>query len=384
MTSNKPVDKLADNLKGLVIGASGTTPGYQRGTIKRMVEQCGAKFASMNIRECTHLVTTEGNGKRKLKKVNRAREVEGCEIYEKKKAIKLKDKKHEQDASLGDDEGNPSKKTTDEEQINLKRLIDVVDKRYPRSKTEGFSVYQDDAGLIWDATRPLPASVENVLTIIFESKILENYFKFLSSQGRRVLLKKKLDKRILFIDIAVLDKLMKLSDPQLAPGDHSITRKRFCKIYESMMLTDLTFSDTNDTARQELESLDLLLKLHDASEILGKTLPAFFIGHEPDQSLKLTLLDTEGKLDRVQDAPGEIIGIFRLERPGESKRFAQWKRANLAHIGDRRLLWHGSTSSNFAGILSRGLRGDGIVGTNGKHFVPGVFFADMSTKSAGY
>ncbi|EKV12877.1 hypothetical protein PDIG_31040 [Penicillium digitatum PHI26] len=80
MTSNKPVDKLADNLKGLVIGASGTTPGYQRGTIKRMVEQCGAKFASMNIRECTHLVTTEGNGKRKLKKINRAREVEGCEI----------------------------------------------------------------------------------------------------------------------------------------------------------------------------------------------------------------------------------------------------------------------------------------------------------------
>lgn len=33
-----------------------------------MVEKCGAKFASMNIRECTHLVTTEENAKRKLKK----------------------------------------------------------------------------------------------------------------------------------------------------------------------------------------------------------------------------------------------------------------------------------------------------------------------------
>lgn len=33
MTSNKPVDNLADNLKGLVIGASGTIPGYQHGML---------------------------------------------------------------------------------------------------------------------------------------------------------------------------------------------------------------------------------------------------------------------------------------------------------------------------------------------------------------
>ncbi|CAI7638674.1 unnamed protein product [Penicillium palitans] len=77
------------------------------------------------------------------------------------------------------------------------------------------------------------------------------------------------------------------------------------------------------------------------------------------------------------------MGIFRLERPGEAERFAQWEKENLASIGDRRLLWHGSVTSNFAGILSQGLRGDGIVSTDGKHFVPGVFFADMSTKSAG-
>lgn len=78
------------------------------------------------------------------------------------------------------------------------------------------------------------------------------------------------------------------------------------------------------------------------------------------------------------------MGVFRLERPGEAERFAQWEKENIASIGDRRLLWHGSMSSNFAGILSQGLRGDGIVSTDGKHFVPGVFFADISTKSAGY
>lgn len=42
MTTNKPVDKLADNLKGLVIGASGPIPGYQHGM-------------SSNLREVTHI-----------------------------------------------------------------------------------------------------------------------------------------------------------------------------------------------------------------------------------------------------------------------------------------------------------------------------------------
>lgn len=78
------------------------------------------------------------------------------------------------------------------------------------------------------------------------------------------------------------------------------------------------------------------------------------------------------------------MGIFRLERPGEAERFTQWEKENLNSVGDRRLLWHGSVSSNFAGILSQGLRGDGIVSANGKQFVRGVFFADISTKSAGY
>jgi poly [ADP-ribose] polymerase len=76
--------------------------------------------------------------------------------------------------------------------------------------------------------------------------------------------------------------------------------------------------------------------------------------------------------------------VFRLERPGEAERFAKWEKANEAHIGDRRLLWHGSPRGNFAGILSQGLRRDGIISPNGKDFCQGVFFADISTKSARY
>lgn len=36
--------------------------------IKRMVEECGAKFAAININKCTHLVTTEKNANKDLRK----------------------------------------------------------------------------------------------------------------------------------------------------------------------------------------------------------------------------------------------------------------------------------------------------------------------------
>ncbi|KAJ5602726.1 hypothetical protein N7537_005682 [Penicillium hordei] len=446
MTSNKPVDKLADNLKGLVIGASGTIPGYQHVSRAHELEGCEIVNIDWLLQKIKKHIP-EADQNEILKR-------------EKNEGDRPKGKKRERESS-GDDEGNPSKKTKDEEQINLKRLIDLVDERYPTSSITT-SVYQDDAGLIWDATlvkpgvekqikvlhiqllvhhelqlfhtwdlqcrfgssgesnaigkfgsldsakrtfktkfklfshlawedrhalppskgwfflemhhreapiftseiSPLPASVENVLKIIFTSGNLKKYVECLNDHGRSVLLGTTVDKKKLLVGIAVLGKLMELTNPQLAPGDYSKAKERLCKIYEGLILTNLTLSDANDTVRQELESLDLLLKLRDASEILEKN----------SQSSSLAM---------SQISQG-IMGIFRLERPGEAERFAQWEKENLASIGDRRLLWHGSTSSNFAGILSQGLRGDGIVSTDGKHFVPGVFFADISTKSAGY
>ena len=47
--------------------------------------------------------------------------------------------------------------------------------------------------------------------------------------------------------------------------------------------------------------------------------------------------------------------VFRIERVGEAERFqtskyGEWKKK------DKRLLWHGSRTTNFGGILSQGLR----------------------------
>ncbi|KAF9883648.1 hypothetical protein FE257_003082 [Aspergillus nanangensis] len=79
-----------------------------------------------------------------------------------------------------------------------------------------------------------------------------------------------------------------------------------------------------------------------------------------------------------------VVNIFRIERQGEEERFQSSKYSKLKK-GDRRLLWHGSRSTNFGGILSQGLRiAPPEAPVNGYMFGKGVYLADMSSKSANY
>ena len=96
----------------------------------------------------------------------------------------------------------------------------------------------------------------------------------------------------------------------------------------------------------------------------------------------------------------EIEEIFKISRKGENKRFKPFKA-----LPNRMLLWHGSRTTNFAGILSQGLRiappeapvtgymfGKGKTTLNPNSIKPvlflfscsGIYFADMVSKSANY
>merc|ERR1719471_1506821 len=76
----------------------------------------------------------------------------------------------------------------------------------------------------------------------------------------------------------------------------------------------------------------------------------------------------------------EIEEIFKVSRKGEAKRFKPFKA-----LPNRKLLWHGSRTTNFAGILSQGLRiAPPEAPVTGYMFGKGVYFADMSSKSANY
>ncbi|KAK2950780.1 putative poly ADP-ribose polymerase 2 [Blattamonas nauphoetae] len=75
-----------------------------------------------------------------------------------------------------------------------------------------------------------------------------------------------------------------------------------------------------------------------------------------------------------------IQDIFELEREGEKERFQPW-----ADNKNRMLLYHGSRRANWMGILSQGLRiAPPEAPCTGYMFGKGVYFADMSSKSANY
>ncbi|XP_052061319.1 poly [ADP-ribose] polymerase 2-like [Mytilus californianus] len=73
----------------------------------------------------------------------------------------------------------------------------------------------------------------------------------------------------------------------------------------------------------------------------------------------------------------EIVSLFEMKKHGEDK--------NFKDLGNRQLLWHGSRLSNWVGILSQGLRiAPPEAPVTGYMFGKGVYFADMSSKSANY
>ncbi|XP_030631530.1 poly [ADP-ribose] polymerase 2 isoform X2 [Chanos chanos] len=73
-----------------------------------------------------------------------------------------------------------------------------------------------------------------------------------------------------------------------------------------------------------------------------------------------------------------VVDIFTVEREGEKDDF-------LSHLNNKMLLWHGSRMSNWVGILSQGLRvAPKEAPVTGYMFGKGIYFADMSSKSANY
>ncbi|KAN0032467.1 hypothetical protein ACTFIV_006365 [Dictyostelium citrinum] len=75
-----------------------------------------------------------------------------------------------------------------------------------------------------------------------------------------------------------------------------------------------------------------------------------------------------------------IVNIFKIARDGEADRYDTKK-----HLGNRKLLWHGSRLTNYASIISQGLRiAPPEAPVSGYRFGKGVYFADCMSLSANY
>jgi poly [ADP-ribose] polymerase len=106
------------------------------------------------------------------------------------------------------------------------------------------------------------------------------------------------------------------------------------------------------------------------------------LSHDSQEFTELSnyLTETKGHTHHVNYA---VQDIFRIERDGEFERFDKSPYSKIK--SNRRLLWHGSRVTNFAGILSQGLRiAPPEAPVSGYMFGKGIYLADMSSKSANY
>ncbi|KAG1757989.1 poly polymerase catalytic domain-containing protein [Suillus lakei] len=95
------------------------------------------------------------------------------------------------------------------------------------------------------------------------------------------------------------------------------------------------------------------------------------------KALARYISDTHGQTHYFRS---EVVHAFRVEREAETSAWLAMGYDKLP-AGDRMLLWHGSRTTNFAGILKQGLRiAPPEAPVTGYMFGKGVYFAD----SAGY
>lgn len=156
-----------------------------------------------------------------------------------------------------------------------------------------------------------------------------------------------------------------------------------------------------DMVKKEIEVLENLADMKDAAAIMKDDLASKETIHPLDRQFQglgmqeMTPLDPKGAeftglAEYLMETRGythnanyNIDAIFRIERQGEYDRFG--KSVFAGQPRDRRLLWHGSRTTNFGGILSQGLRiAPPEAPVSGYMFGKGIYLADMSSKSANY
>ncbi|XP_047097726.1 LOW QUALITY PROTEIN: poly [ADP-ribose] polymerase [Schistocerca piceifrons] len=164
-----------------------------------------------------------------------------------------------------------------------------------------------------------------------------------------------------------------IDNPPIIRTEEVIKQK--IELLDSLMEIEIAYSmlsNANKTAEENVHPVDNYYKqLHADIEVLDKSCEEFCL-------LQKYVENTHAETHRQYEL--EILEVFKVKRHEEVKRYAPFKK-----LPNRKLLWHGSRLTNFAGILSQGLRiAPPEAPVTGYMFGKGVYFADMVSKSANY
>ncbi|PKY01168.1 poly polymerase [Aspergillus campestris IBT 28561] len=255
----------------------------------------------------------------------------------------------------------------------------------------------------------LTAPVQDLMSFIFNKKHFMSVMASMSYDALKLPLG-KLSKRTLRNGFQILKDLSELAgNPALAPLKYNsscatamadLSDQYFTTIPHVFGRNRPPVLNTDAQIKKEIELLEALTEMEVANTIMESKredniheLDRQFqsLGMEEMTALDHTCTEFQELLNYLQQSRGsthrmgyQIINIFRIERQGETERFESSPYADLKN-SNRRLLWHGSRSTNFGGILSQGLRiAPPEAPVSGYMFGKGVYFADISSKSAGY
>ncbi|OJD25914.1 hypothetical protein ACJ73_02712 [Blastomyces percursus] len=257
----------------------------------------------------------------------------------------------------------------------------------------------------------LSQPVQEFVALIFNQRHMLSTMASMSYDANKLPLG-KLSQRILMAGFEVLKNLSELiANPSLAMQNYGrpygqltedLSNQYFTLIPHDFGRRRPPVIGTLDLIKREIELLETLTDMEIANEILKGAkmsetglhpLDVQFAGLGLEEMTPLESATTEYKEleDYLVKSHGKthyirynLKHIFRVERRGEKERFESSPFANLPN-SNRRLLWHGSRSTNYGGILSQGLRiAPPEAPVTGYMFGKGVYFADISSKSANY
>ncbi|KAG2142574.1 poly polymerase catalytic domain-containing protein [Suillus cothurnatus] len=260
----------------------------------------------------------------------------------------------------------------------------------------------------------LSPELQAFCNLIFSSKLIDAHLSSMNYDANKLPLG-KLAKSTILNGFAALKKLAEVV--QYPDGDiakslggfqtacETLTSEYYSIIPHVFGRTRPTVISNQDLLKRELNLVDALGDMEIAHELINTSinvdengtplnpLDAHFrslglksmdpVAQNSSEFKALTryISDTHGQTHYFRS---EVVHAFRVEREGETSAWLA-KGYDKLPAGDRMLLWHGSRTTNFAGILKQGLRiAPPEAPVTGYMFGKGVYFADMMSKSAGY
>ncbi|KZC08363.1 PREDICTED: poly [ADP-ribose] polymerase [Dufourea novaeangliae] len=161
-----------------------------------------------------------------------------------------------------------------------------------------------------------------------------------------------------------------ISGPKVLENIDEIHLK--CEMLDALLEMEIAYSLLHTQTDSSKNPLDAHYKqLNTDIKVLDKESEEY---KNIEQYVKNTHAETHKQYDL------EIEDVFVVKRQGEDSRYRPFKK-----LHNRKLLWHGTRTTNYAGIFSQGLRiAPPEAPVTGYMFGKGIYFADMVSKSANY